>query len=58
MNVYLEGVNRSKHFFFLKKVRLGIKLKGNTCKTFCQENVDLMHTPDLFGLVKRTIYFD
>ena len=52
-----------KTIYFLKKVMMYIKLKGKKCRTLCK--FDLMHIPDLLGLVKRldieivkNVYFD
>ena len=52
---------------FLKKVMLHIKLKGRkrTLKHYASKLFDILHTPDLFGWVKKinidilqVIYFD
>ena len=55
-----DGVIKSKHFFS----EVGHVAYGKTCRTLCK--FDLMHTPDIFGWVKRSdieilqisIYFD
>ena len=48
-----DWVKRSKHFFFLKKAMLHIKLQRSV-EHYASKMFDLMHTPDLLGWVKRS----
>ena len=48
----LDGVKRSKHF--LSESPVAFQIKRKELEHFASKMFDLMHTPDLFGWVKRS----